>query len=324
MRGSALPPTIPASWFSTGFPNLASRVLGPSLRRLSQDMQALHGHPTQLRETFVDRSRFAGTCYRAANWRSLGFTRGYSRLPGGMPRWVPNGQPKEACVFDLSGAAPERLGDERLEEGAQTPRTEPPPAAATLRGPWDVFDEVVDFRKPRGQRHGLTCYLAIAVAARMARYRGASAFAEFACLLDDEQRGRRAFRSPSRGCRTVPTESTFRYIFSNLEPDALDEALRNWAHHGDGGPAAMDGKNVRRASEQIEDQRLMTTAAVEHHSGIVPGQTQVPEKSNEITAVRNLSRQLDLAGRTRSHLMRCTTSRKRQGSCATNAVPTMS
>ena len=66
--------------------NLASRVLGLSLRRLSQDMQALHGPPVVLCETFVDRSRFTGTCYRAANWRSLGFTRGYSRLPGGMPR----------------------------------------------------------------------------------------------------------------------------------------------------------------------------------------------------------------------------------------------
>ena len=43
-------------------PNLASRVLGLSLRRLSQDMQALHDHPTLLCETFVDRSRFAGTC----------------------------------------------------------------------------------------------------------------------------------------------------------------------------------------------------------------------------------------------------------------------
>ena len=280
-------------------PNLASRVLGLSLRRLSQDMQALHGHPILLCETFVDRSRFDGTCYRAANWRSLDSTRGYSRLPGGMPRWVPNGQPKEVCVFDLSGAVPERLSGESFEEGTQTLRTEPPPAAP-LRSFWDFFDEVVDFRKPRGQRYGLACYLTIAVAARMAGYRGVSAFAEFACLLDDEQKEAvGAFRSPSRECWTVPTESTFRYIFSNLEPDALDEALRSWAHHvGDGGPVAMDGKDVRGASKQIEDQRLMTIAAVEHHCGIVLGQTQAPEKSNEITAVRNLSRQLDLSGRT--------------------------
>ena len=96
----------------------------------------------------------------------------------------------------------------------------------------------------------------------------------------------------------MPTESTFRYIFSNLQPDALDEALRNWALHvGDGGPVAMDGKDIRGASKQIEDQRLITVAALEHRTGIVLGQTQTPEKSNEIPAVRELSRQLDLSGR---------------------------
>ena len=50
-------------------PNLASRVLGLSLRRLSSDMRQLHGHPVLVAETFVDPSRFAGTCYRASNVR---------------------------------------------------------------------------------------------------------------------------------------------------------------------------------------------------------------------------------------------------------------
>ena len=59
-------------------PNLASRVLGLSLRRLSEDIQAVHGYPAHLAETFVDVSRFAGTCYRASNWRSLGLTRGFA------------------------------------------------------------------------------------------------------------------------------------------------------------------------------------------------------------------------------------------------------
>ena len=53
-------------------PNLASRVLGLSLRRLSADFQAVHGYPALLAEAFVDVSRFAGTCYRASNWRRRG------------------------------------------------------------------------------------------------------------------------------------------------------------------------------------------------------------------------------------------------------------
>ena len=71
-------------------PNLASRALGPSLRRLARDMRDAHGYPVLLAETFVDPSRFAGTCYRASNWRSLGRTRGYSREPGGSARWREN------------------------------------------------------------------------------------------------------------------------------------------------------------------------------------------------------------------------------------------
>ena len=79
--------------------NLASRVLGLSLRRVSRDMRALHGYPVLMAETFVDPSRFLGTCYRAANWRWLGLTRGYSREPGGSARWRVNGQPKEVFVY---------------------------------------------------------------------------------------------------------------------------------------------------------------------------------------------------------------------------------
>jgi len=59
--------------------NLASFVLGACLRRLSQDWQLRYGHELCLVETFVDRSRFAGTCYRAANWMRIGKTKGRSR-----------------------------------------------------------------------------------------------------------------------------------------------------------------------------------------------------------------------------------------------------
>ena len=72
-------------------------------------MQAAHGYPALLAETFVDVSRFAGTCYRASNWRSLGFTRGFAREPGGAARWRHHGQPKEVFVFELTDGAPEAL-----------------------------------------------------------------------------------------------------------------------------------------------------------------------------------------------------------------------
>ena len=60
-------------------PHLASHVLGLITRRIRADWQAKYGHPVHALETFVDRSRFQGTCYRAANWLWLGSTQGRTR-----------------------------------------------------------------------------------------------------------------------------------------------------------------------------------------------------------------------------------------------------
>lgn len=55
---------------------LASHLLGAMMRRLSADWERLYAHPIYFAETFVDPERFAGTCYRAANWIPLGITTG--------------------------------------------------------------------------------------------------------------------------------------------------------------------------------------------------------------------------------------------------------
>ena len=60
-------------------PHLASHILALISRRISQDWLSRYGHSVYLLETFVDQARFAGTCYRAANWRPVGQTRGRSR-----------------------------------------------------------------------------------------------------------------------------------------------------------------------------------------------------------------------------------------------------
>lgn len=60
-------------------PHLASHVLGLVVRRIRADWQSKYGHPVHALETFVDRSRFKGTCYRAANWTRVGQTQGRTR-----------------------------------------------------------------------------------------------------------------------------------------------------------------------------------------------------------------------------------------------------
>jgi hypothetical protein len=56
--------------------HLASHLLGRMTRELSQAWNQVYGHPVYLAETFIDPTRYRGTCYRAANWLDLGLTQG--------------------------------------------------------------------------------------------------------------------------------------------------------------------------------------------------------------------------------------------------------
>ena len=60
--------------------NLASMALAAVIRRLRSDWQEHYGVDPWLAETLVDRSRFHGGCYVAANWRRLGDTSGRGRM----------------------------------------------------------------------------------------------------------------------------------------------------------------------------------------------------------------------------------------------------
>ena len=60
--------------------NLASCILAMASRRLPDHRQIRYGYRPVLLETFVERPRFRGTCYQAANWTFLGVTKGRGKL----------------------------------------------------------------------------------------------------------------------------------------------------------------------------------------------------------------------------------------------------
>ncbi len=70
--------------------NLASHVLSLCMSRLAKDWTERYGYAPVLAETFVDSSRFAGTCYRAANWVLVGKT-------AARPTAYPNGKVAECA-----------------------------------------------------------------------------------------------------------------------------------------------------------------------------------------------------------------------------------
>jgi hypothetical protein len=69
--------------------NLASRILANMAKRLPQDWQTRYGYQPLLLETFVQKNRFKGTCYRAANWIYVGETQGRGKLDRKNERLLP-------------------------------------------------------------------------------------------------------------------------------------------------------------------------------------------------------------------------------------------
>lgn len=93
------------SWIKV--PHLASHLLSRATARLRTDWIEKYGHPIELIETFVDRTRFRGTCYQAANWICLGSTQGRGRNDTGR---TARPQVKDIYVYPLSRKFRQRLG----------------------------------------------------------------------------------------------------------------------------------------------------------------------------------------------------------------------
>ncbi len=91
--------------------NLASTILSCTLSRLRPDWQQQYGLEPLLVETLVDRQRFHGGCYRAANWIEAGETSGRGRMDRTHQRH--GARVKTVLVYPLVKNAARRLRDGR-------------------------------------------------------------------------------------------------------------------------------------------------------------------------------------------------------------------
>ena len=76
--------------------HLASVMLSESVRLLQRDGPRHYGSEVWLVESFIDRPRFSGASYRAANWVPIGWTRGFAKRQG---VFVHHGNKKEVYVY---------------------------------------------------------------------------------------------------------------------------------------------------------------------------------------------------------------------------------
>ena len=196
-------------------------------QRLSPDWQAQYGHPLLVAESFVDPARFAGTCYRAANWQFLGHTRGYARHNGQYTE--PHGRPKQLYVYPLRRDARERLCDPGPLPAAWEPKGPTAQAPTRLRSLYEELAAVQDFRRAQGRKHSVASVLAVYILARLANLRGPVAAAEYAQQLSQsELKAIGAWKSPRTGRYVPVSKSTLHRVIGSVDPEQI-EALRRFA-----------------------------------------------------------------------------------------------
>ena len=279
--------------------NLASRALALNVRRLSADWEAVYGHQIIMVETFVDHSRFQGTCYRAAGWVPLGRTTGYGRRSG---TYYYHGQTKTVLVKPLSKKAstilsapflsPELEGGKRAMVDLNTVSIE------SKGGLLDYLALLQDSRHRRGIRHSQISILAVAICALLSGAKCFLALGEWAASLNQDMLKRLGCKYNDRLKKYVPpSEPTLRRAMQRVDGDEADDIIGQWlSSNSQDDAVAVDGKTLRGSAGEGGKPVHLVSAFLQHQKMVI-GQRQVDKKSNEITAFKPLLEPLDLEGK---------------------------
>lgn len=157
------------------------------------------------------------------------------------------------------------------------------------------FSVIVDPRIERGKEHKLLDILLISVCAMLC---GAETFVDFEDFGDAKHDWLKTFLELPNG---IPSHDTFGRVFALLDPEQFSECFRNWTQSLrtaiSGEVVAIDGKTLRRSHDRTNGKKAIhMVSAWARENGLVLGQIKVDEKSNEITAIPELLRALELAG----------------------------
>ena len=152
---------------------------------------------------------------------------------------------------------------------------------------------IVDPRVNRTKDHELIDILVIAICALLCR---AESFNDMEDFGKAKFEWLKTFLALPHG---IPSHDTFNRVFQALDPEQFLQAFLNWTQSvRQAVPdeiVAMDGKALRRALTKHKNPRYIVSAWA-GENGLVLGQLKVDEKSNEITAVPQLLRVLELSG----------------------------
>ena len=281
------------------YPNLASRVLGLALRRLSADWQEHWAHPVLVVESFVDESQYRGTCYRACGFEAVGPTAGFGRSSRDF--YEAHGQPKQLYLRELGQGARKQLRQARLPAelaAGETEVTGPCPfRAPALENLWERLGTLRDVRRGHGLRHRQRFVLACAAVCTLMGACGYRAF-ENTCQKLTQRQLRALGCQPDEedGRFYPPSDSTFQRVLTKVDAAALASTIGEWLGQQEIGALAqlaVDGK-VLRGSGRHDGKPLQLLSAMTHHLRLTLDQVAIEEKSNEIPALQPLLKKLNL------------------------------
>jgi hypothetical protein len=281
------------------YPNLASRVLGLALRRLRADWQERWGHPVLVVESFVDESKYRGTCYRACGFEAVGATEGFGRTSRDF--YQEHGQPKQLYLRELRPGARKRLRQARLPEELAAYEAEVagpcPFRAPALESLWEGFGALRDSRYGHGLRHRQRFVLASAAICTLMGACGYRAF-ENTCKKFTQRQLRALGCAPAQedGRYYPPSDSTFQRVLGKVDAVAFSSIIGQWLAQQEIGTLAqlaVDGK-VLRGSGRHDGKPLQLLSAMTHHLRLTLDQIAIEEKSNEIPALKPLLKKLSL------------------------------
>lgn len=281
------------------YPNLASRVLGLVLRRLSADWQEHWGHPVLLVESFVDESKYQGTCYKACGFEAVGATRGFKRASRDF--YEEHGKPKQLYLRQLRPRACKRLRQARLDPELaiyEAEVTGPCPfRAPALEGMLEAFGQLKDSRRGHGLRHRQRFVLTCAAVCTLMGACGFRAFESASKKFTQRQlRAMGCMPDEEDGRYYSPSDSTFQRVLNRVDAVALAGIVGRWLAEQEIGTLAqlaIDGK-VLRGSGRHDGKPLQLLSAVTHQLRLTLDQMAIEEKSNEIPALQPLLKKIDV------------------------------
>src|ERR1700734_2205503 len=157
------------------------------------------------------------------------------------------------------------------------------------------FSFITDPRVERTRAHSFHDILMIAICALLC---GAESFVEFERFGEAKRAWLGVFLQLPNG---IPSHDTFGRVFAQLDPRQFSECFAHWTRSlrqsFRAEIVAIDGKTLRRSQDRTKGRGpIHMVSAWARENGLVLGQRKVDAKSNEITAIPELLRALDLAG----------------------------